>query len=117
MVHDREKQKHALSSVGNMPADKTQSPDQIRRVSARRILQITVILVCVVVVASVVFAKQEGVGFGDAVYQSLMTISTIGYGDYVPTTTLSKVSTSILAFIGVGAFFAYLHVILLSIRE
>ena len=40
----------------------------------------------------------------DSMYFCVMTISTIGYGDFAPTTTLSKLFTIVMALSGIGIF-------------
>lgn len=40
----------------------------------------------------------------DSLYFSVMMMSTIGYGDFVPTTTFSKVFTIIYTILSIGSF-------------
>jgi voltage-gated potassium channel len=42
--------------------------------------------------------------FGDAFYYTIVTISTVGYGDIYPTTTGSKIFSMVLIVIGIGTF-------------
>jgi hypothetical protein len=48
----------------------------------------------------------DGWSIIDSLYFSIMTMSTIGYGDFVPTTTLSKLFTIIFALLSIGTFVA-----------
>jgi voltage-gated potassium channel len=48
----------------------------------------------------------EGWSVIDALYFSVMTMSTIGYGDFTPTTTFSKIFTIIFAVLSIGVFVA-----------
>ena len=48
----------------------------------------------------------EGWSVIDSLYFSIMTMSTIGYGDLVPTTDFSKLFTIIFAILSIGVFVA-----------
>jgi len=50
------------------------------------------------------YVKVENMSPIDALYICVMTMSTIGYADFIPSTTLSKVFTMIYALISIGAF-------------
>ena len=43
-------------------------------------------------------------GLGDAVWWSLVTVSTVGYGDILPVTTAGRVVASVLILFGIGVF-------------
>lgn len=43
----------------------------------------------------------------DSLYFSVMTMATIGYGDFVPTTNFSKLFTIIYTFLSIGAFVSF----------
>lgn len=46
--------------------------------------------------------------FFDAIYFSLMTVTTVGYGDIVPVTTAGRALTMVLNVVGTGLFLAYI---------
>ena len=48
----------------------------------------------------------EGWSVIDSIYFSVMTMSTIGYGDLVPTTAFSKLFTIMFAILSIGVFVA-----------
>ncbi len=43
----------------------------------------------------------------DALYFSVMTMSTVGYGDLTPTTDTSKIFTIIYTFLSIGSFVSF----------
>lgn len=54
------------------------------------------VFVVVMVVASVLYGVFEDAGFLDSLYWSIVTATTLGYGDFSPHTTSGKVLTSVL---------------------
>ena len=56
--------------------------------------------------ATLFYYREEGWSVIDSLYFSVMTMSTIGHGDLVPTTTLSKMFTIIFALLSIGIFVA-----------
>jgi len=59
----------------------------------------------VLVIGTIGFMKLEGISFVDALYLTIVTVTTVGYGDITPTTTASKIFCAVLIIIGIGAFF------------
>ncbi len=57
--------------------------------------------------ATAFYTKIEGWSIIDALYFSIMTMATVGYGDFVPTTDISKLFTIIYAFLTIGSFVAF----------
>jgi voltage-gated potassium channel Kch len=56
--------------------------------------------------ATLFYFTTEGWSLIDSLYFSVMTMSTIGYGDLVPTTALSKIFTIIYSILSIGFFVA-----------
>ena len=54
------------------------------------------------------YAKAEGWSWFDALYICVMTLSTVGYGDPAPTTTLSKALTISNVLVGAGVFVSFI---------
>ncbi len=57
--------------------------------------------------ATIFYVKVEQWAIIDSLYFSVMTMSTVGYGDLVPTTDVSKVFTIIFSFLSTGSFVAF----------
>lgn len=62
------------------------------------------ILVAVMVIGSVGFMLTEKVSLGDALYFTVVTVATVGYGDITPTNGWSKALAAMLIIVGVGTF-------------
>lgn len=67
----------------------------------RTLLVVTSTLVAV---ASVFYVWIEGWSYLDAIYFSVMTLATVGYGDLAPHTALGKLFTIFFALVGIGLF-------------
>ena len=59
-----------------------------------------------VLLASVFYAFVEGWSFLNAAYFAVVTIATIGYGDFVPRTAAGKIFTIVYVVCGIGIFVA-----------
>jgi hypothetical protein len=60
--------------------------------------------VLVILTGSIGFMVLEELSFIDAVYFTIVTISTVGYGDVHPTTTGSKIFGIVIIVFGIGTF-------------
>jgi len=75
------------------------------------------VLITLVAGATFFYSAVEGWSLIDSLYFSVMTMSTIGYGDFVPTTTWSKLFTVIFAILSIGFFVAVVSKIVAIILE
>lgn len=66
------------------------------------------ILIGLLVCGTVFYSGVEGWTAFDALYFSVITLATVGYGDLHPTTALSKAFTMVYIFLGVGVFVAFI---------
>jgi voltage-gated potassium channel Kch len=57
--------------------------------------------------STIFYCNIENWSIIDSLYFSVMTMATIGYGDFVPTTPFSKVFTIIYTFLSIGAFVSF----------
>lgn len=63
------------------------------------------IFIIIILIGSTIFYSSiENWTVIDSLYFSVMTMSTIGYGDFVPTTTFGKIFTIIFTILSIGSF-------------
>ncbi|TPR50495.1 ion transporter [Apilactobacillus micheneri] len=55
-----------------------------------------------ILVSSMLYSLTENINFGDAVWWSITTTTTVGYGDISPKTALGKFAAVLLMFTGIG---------------
>lgn len=58
--------------------------------------------VSMIAIGTVVYHIVEKFPWVDSYYFSVITLATVGYGDYVPHTTFGKLFTTFYVFVGVG---------------
>jgi hypothetical protein len=78
----------------------------------KKILPIVIFVMFLIFVGTFYFNSKEGWSMVDAFYFTVMTLTTIGYGDLVPTTDETKIFTSVFAIIGVGVMLYLLSSVL-----
>jgi len=54
-----------------------------------------------IIAGALVFAGVEKIPIGEAVYFAFITGLTVGYGDVIPTTTVGRIISVFLAFVGI----------------
>ena len=59
-------------------------------------------VVIIIAIGTVFYHYIEGFPWVDAYYFCVVTLATVGYGDYVPRTTIGKIFTTFYIFVGVG---------------
>ncbi len=74
--------------------------------------QILSLFVGVILFAGTMFYHTiEGWRWLDAFYFSVITLTTVGYGDFSPTTDLGKIFTVIYLFIGIGILLGFISMV------
>lgn len=67
-------------------------------------------LVSVIVASGTVFYRfSEGWPWVDSIYFTVITLTTVGYGDIAPETTRAKVFTIVLILIGIGLLVSFIE--------
>jgi voltage-gated potassium channel len=65
----------------------------------------------VLILGTYVFHNLEGWSWLDSLYFSVITLTTVGYGDFSPQTNMGKIFTMIYIFVGLGILFGFVDVI------
>jgi len=80
--------------------------------------QAFMLAVVVVLITGVVFYRlAEGWSLADSLYFTVIALSTIGFGDFTPTTTFSRLFTVLYAIIGVGLIGTLLHLVVTNSQQ
>ncbi len=66
-----------------------------------------IFIIILLIGATAFYTQTEHWSIIDALYFSVMTMSTVGYGDFTPTTDVSKLFTIIYACLSIGTFVAF----------
>lgn len=69
------------------------------------IFRIVFALLMLIIIGTIVYHYLENWNYIDSFYFSVVTITTVGYGDLYPTSQISKLFTSVYLLIGVSIFF------------
>lgn len=69
-----------------------------------RLITLLSILLILAIIGAIGFMLTEDLNFFDALYFTIVTISTVGYGDINPTTTAGKILAIVLVVLGVAVF-------------
>lgn len=63
---------------------------------------LSIIVILVITVGTAFYRQMEGWSVIDALYFSVITLTTVGYGDFSPTSPVSKIFTVCYIFVGLG---------------
>ena len=74
----------------------------------KRLRYLLALPVAVIIIGTIGFMIIEDLSFLDALYFTIATISTVGYGDIVATDTAGKIFSIIIIIFGIGAFLTLL---------
>ncbi len=74
-------------------------------------------LLVLIAVGTVVYHALEGWSWTISFYFSVCTLTTVGYGDYSPTTDLSRVFTAVYVLVGVVILFGAISYMVASYQK
>ena len=75
----------------------------------KRYLKLILATIVIVLIGSVFYHSVEGWGWIDSIYFSVITLTTVGYGDFSPQTDLGKIFTTFYVIIGIGLMFSFIN--------
>jgi len=70
----------------------------------KRLRILLLLPIAVLIIGTIGFMVLEKLSFMDALYLTIVTVSTVGYGDIHPTTVASKLFGIVLIIVGIGIF-------------
>lgn len=68
---------------------------------------LSIVLGSWVALGTIIYSVREGWSVIDSLYFSVMTLTTIGYGDFSPTTSWMRLYTVVYAVLGIGLFVGF----------
>ena len=74
-------------------------------------------VVLVIALGVVFYGLAEDWSLADSLYFTVIALTTIGFGDFAPTTTLSRLFTTVYAIIGVGLIGILVHLIVSNAQQ
>ncbi len=77
----------------------------------KNVVTAIILFLILLFVGSVVYHKIEGWSYLNALYFVVMTVTTVGYGDFVPKTNIGKIFTMFFSFVGIVFVFYFISVI------
>ncbi|PGZ97949.1 transporter [Bacillus pseudomycoides] len=76
-----------------------------------------VLTVLTLSIGTIFYSKIEGMRVIDALYFSVVTLTTVGYGDFSPQTDFGKIFTIFYIFVGIGLIAGFIRKIAISIQS
>ena len=70
----------------------------------RRVIALFSTLPAIIIGGTIFFHHVEGWSWIDSYFFTVVTLSTVGYGELVPATATGKIGTTIFIFVGLGIF-------------
>jgi voltage-gated potassium channel len=64
----------------------------------------------IILIGTIIFHKIEGWSIIDAMYFTVITLTTVGYGDFSPQTTGGKIFAIVYIFVGIGIILNFIQV-------
>lgn len=75
----------------------------------KNLKHLTIASFTVLLIGTVFYRLIEGLAWIDAFYFSVVTLTTVGYGDFTPETNIGKIFTSFYILTGIGIIFGFIN--------
>src|SRR5918995_1358378 len=76
------------------------------------------LLAAVAIVSGTAFySLVEGLRFVDALYFSVVTLTTVGYGDFAPETDVGKLFTAVYVLVGIGILLTFITTLAAKVAQ
>ncbi len=69
------------------------------------------LLVCLIILSVLFFHEVEGWDYLNSYYYTIVTVATVGYGDYTPKTDVGKIGATVLIIVGIGLFSTFVSLL------
>ena len=69
------------------------------------------LVIILLVIGTAFYHQVEGFSWLDSFYFTSVTLTTVGYGDFVPVTSIGKVFTVIYLFVGIGIILGFVNLL------
>jgi voltage-gated potassium channel len=80
-------------------------------------VSLALLAVVAIVSGTAFYSLVEGLRFVDALYFSVVTLTTVGYGDFAPETDVGKLFTAVYALVGVGILLAFITTLATKVSQ
>ncbi|WP_144569222.1 potassium channel family protein [Bacillus pseudomycoides] len=92
-------------------------PKACSRVWKDKEFQVLFVLTIITLLSGTIFySTVERLRTIDALYFSVVTLTTVGYGDFSPQTDFGKIFTIFYIFIGIGLVFGFIHKLAVNVQ-
>ena len=78
-------------------------------VRSRPYRNLSISVIFILTTGTIVYHFAEGWNWLDSLYFSVITLTTVGYGDFSPATDFGKIFTIIFVVIGIGIIFGFIN--------
>jgi len=107
---------YVLSHFGRLIVEVWMPICPLVRTRQRRIGVLCVVMVAFILVGGVLFKGLESWTFLQACYFSAMTLMSIGFGDFLPTTFYSRLAASIFILLGLGVASSFIALLQVTVQ-